>query len=77
MQVDFKAFQTCAVDTAKILDDNAEAVFGEGSIPLEQFKANKELRDKLIDAMSDLDTLTVHSRREAGQLRASVHFKTR
>ena len=33
--------------------------------------------DKLIDAMSDLDSLTVHSRREAGQLRASVHFKSR
>lgn len=77
MQVDFKAFQACAIDTVKMLDENAAAIFGEGSMPLEQFKGNKGQIDKLVDAMSDFDSLTIHSRREAGQLRGSVHFKTR
>jgi hypothetical protein len=27
--------------------------------------------------MDDMDKLTVHSRREGGELRTSVHFKTR
>jgi hypothetical protein len=77
MKVDFKAFQACAVDTMKMLDENAEAVFGEGSSQLEQFQSSKEMRDKLADAMGDFDSLTVHSRREEGKLRSSVHFKTR
>lgn len=32
---------------------------------------------KVIAATEDLDTLTVHARREGGALRSSVHFKTR
>ena len=77
MKMDFKAMQECVVETMKLLDDNAEAVFGEGSSKLEQFKSSKELRDKGIAAMGELDSLTVYSRREGTQLRGSVHFKTR
>ena len=43
---------------------------------LEQVTSTKEMRDKLLDAMTELDSLTVHSRREDGVLRGSVHFKT-
>jgi hypothetical protein len=31
---------------------------------------------KIIEAMEDMDKLTVHARREGGALRSSVHFKT-
>ena len=77
MKVDFKAFQAFAAETMTLLDENADGVLGEGSTPLAQVKATKELRDKLVDAMSDLDSITVHSRRENGQLRGSCHLKTR
>jgi hypothetical protein len=77
MKMDFKAMQECVTETMTLLDDNAEAVFGAGSPQLEQFKASKELRDKGIAAMGELDCLTVHSRREGTALRGSVHFKTR
>jgi hypothetical protein len=77
LKVDFKTFEVCAADTMKMLEENAAAVFGEGSSQLEQFNSTKELREKLVGAMGDLDSLTVHSRREDGKLRGSVHFKTR
>lgn len=77
MKVDFKAFQACAADTLKLLDENAKEIFGENESMLEQVTSTKELRDKLLDAMTELDALTVHSRREEGMLRTSVHFKTR
>jgi hypothetical protein len=77
MKVDFKLFQACAAETMKMLDENAGEIFGEGSATLEEFTSTKELREKLVDAMSELDSLSMHSRREEGQLRGSVHFKTR
>ena len=77
LKVDFKAFQACAADTLKLLDENAKEIFGENESMLEQVTATKEMRDKLLDAMTELDSLTVHSRREDGVLRGSVHFKTK
>ncbi|MBN8457596.1 MAG: hypothetical protein J0M04_07155 [Verrucomicrobia bacterium] len=76
LKVDFKAFQACAADTLKLLDENAKEIFGDNESMLEQVTATKEMRDKLLDAMTELDSLTVHSRREDGVLRGSVHFKT-
>ena len=77
MKMDFKAMQEATAETLKLLDDNAEAIFGKDSAQLAKFKSSKGLRDKVIDAMSELDSLTVHSRRENAVLRSSVHFKTR
>lgn len=77
LKMDFKAMQECAGETMKLLDENAAAVFGEGSSNLEQFTASKAMRVKLIDALGELDSLTIHSRREGAVLRGSVHFKTR
>jgi hypothetical protein len=77
LKVDFKAFQACAVETLKLLDDNAKEIFGDNESMLEQVASTKAMRDKLLDAMTELDSLTVHSRREEGVLRGSVHFKTR
>ncbi|MEO0017337.1 MAG: hypothetical protein RLZZ522_620 [Verrucomicrobiota bacterium] len=77
MKVDFKAFQAFAAETMALLDEHAGEVLGEGSSPLAQVKGSKALRDKVLEAMSDLDSITVHSRRENGQLRGSCHLKTR
>ena len=77
LKVDFKTMQQCAGETLKLLDENATAVFGEGSPQLEKFTSSKEMRAKLLDAMGELDSLSIHSRREGKVLRGSVYFKTR
>jgi hypothetical protein len=70
--MNFKALQKYLTETYTLIDDNAEALMGESQT--DQQKKNVK---NAIAALSDLDNLTVHSRREAGVLRSSVHFKTR
>lgn len=67
--MNFKALQTFSRETIKMLEKNGEAMGIE--------KENLEQAAKLVDAMDDMDKLTVHARRENGELRTSVHFKTR
>ena len=76
LKMDFKAMHECAGETMKLLDENASAVFGEGSPQLEKFTSSKEIRAQFLEAMTELDSLTMHSRREATVLRGSFHFKT-
>ena len=77
LKMDFKAMQECVAETMKLVDENAPAVFGEDSPQLAQFTSSKEMRAKLLDAMTELDSLTIHSRREGAVLRGSTYFKTR
>ena len=70
--MNFKALQKYLTETYTLIDDNAEALMGESQTDQQK----KNVKDA-ITALSDLDNLTVHSRREAGVLRSSVHFKTR
>jgi hypothetical protein len=67
--VNFKALQTFARETAKTLDKNAEAV--------SLSKEDLETFSRSIEAMDEIDKLTIHARRENGELRTSVHFKTK
>ena len=76
LRVDFKPFQKTAGETMAMLEENADAIFGEDTPGRAQFDETKDLRDKLLEAMGDFDSLTFHSRREEGQLRSSTHFKT-
>jgi len=77
LKMDFKAMQECGAETMQLLDENAQAVFGEGSPQLAKFTASKTTRAQWLDAIAELDSLTIHSRREGTVLRGSVHFKTR
>ncbi|MEI7909519.1 MAG: hypothetical protein WCK77_07765 [Verrucomicrobiota bacterium] len=77
IKVDFKAMQECLAETMKLVDENSKAVLGEDTPQLEKFTSSKEMRTKLLDAMAELDSLTIHSRREGAVLRGSIHFKTR
>ena len=70
--INFKAMHKFAGDTVKMLDQNSAAVFGEGTVPADKMAMAKQL----VDALDDLDQLTVTARREAGVLRGSVHFTT-
>ncbi len=71
--LNFKALQKFSRETLKVLDENSAAVFGANPMLPNQLKN----ADGLIEAMDDMDKLTVHVRREGGVLRSSVHFKTR
>jgi len=76
-KMNFAALQEFAVETMKVLEENAEAIFGAESEALEKFEEQKETINKVIAALEDLDQLTAHSRREGGVLRSTIHFKTR
>jgi hypothetical protein len=71
-RLNFKALENYARDTFKVVDENAEALTGA---PLSE--AQKKLTKASIVTLGNLDSLTVHSRREDGTLRSSVHFKAR
>jgi hypothetical protein len=70
--MNFRTLQKYAEETAALVDENAEALMGQPFTDLQ-----KKSMDDAIAILADLDKLTVHSRREAGVLRSSVHFKTR
>ncbi len=70
--MNFKTLEKYADETLKLVDENAEAMTGS---PLDEDE-KKNIKDA-ITILSDLDKLTVHSRRDDGVLRSSVHFKTR
>lgn len=70
--MNFKTLEKYAQETSALIDENAVELTGN---PLtDQLK--KTIKSA-ITILGDLDSLTAHSRREAGVLRSSVHFKTR
>ncbi|MCU0778346.1 MAG: hypothetical protein MUF86_11850 [Akkermansiaceae bacterium] len=69
MQVNFAALAAFANETLEVLAKNPDAV------PLDE-EDMEDIR-KLAAAMEDFDKLSVHVRRENGQLRSSTHLKTR
>ncbi|MCX6867378.1 MAG: hypothetical protein NTV46_14360, partial [Verrucomicrobia bacterium] len=60
-------------ETLKVVDKNSAAIFGADGMSPERLK----MAGDFIHAMDDMDKLTVHTRREGGVLRTSLHFKTR
>ncbi len=72
LSLNFKTLEKYATETYKVVDKNSKDVTGE-ALP---DKDGKVIRDS-ITVLSDLDKLTIHSRREGAVLRSSVHFKTR
>jgi hypothetical protein len=77
MDMNFVALQQYAKETLAMVEENSTAIFGENEFALNEFQENKELYGKYIASLDDLDKITVHTRREGGELRSSVHFKTR
>ncbi|MFT3991437.1 MAG: hypothetical protein QM680_08495 [Luteolibacter sp.] len=75
--VNFQALQSYSKETLKLVDENAVAIFGQDTDKLAEFQANKAKIAKGIEALDDFDSLSLHARRESGQLRSTLHFKTR
>lgn len=70
--MNFKVLEKYSKETYALIDENSEALMGRSLTD-----SQKKLVKDSIAVLGDLDKLTVHSRREAGVLRSSVHFKTR
>jgi hypothetical protein len=69
MHVNFAALATFANETLEIIAKHPDAV------PVDE--DDMEQIRKLAAALADFDKLSVHVRRDDGQLRSSIHFKTR
>jgi len=76
LKVDFKAMLECAGETMNLVDENSKAVLGQDTPQLEKFTSSKAVRAKVLDALGELESLTIHSRREGAVLRGSIYFKT-
>ena len=72
LSLNFKTLEKYAKETYQTFDENSEDVMGKSLTG----KEGKVIKDS-IAVLSDLDKLTIHSRREGAVLRSSVHFKTR
>lgn len=69
MHVNFAALATFANETLEVIAKHPDA------IPVDE--EDMEQIRKLAAALADFDKLSVHVRRDDGQLRSSIHFKTR
>lgn len=73
LAMNFKALQKFSKETLKMVGKNSGNLLGtDGPSTDDMGKIGK-----VIEAMDDLDKLTVHARREGGAMRTSIHFKTR
>jgi hypothetical protein len=72
LTINFKALEAFAKETASLVEENAETLTGSALQP-----EDLEMVSKSIELLSDLDKMTVHSRKEGPVLRSSVHLKTR
>jgi len=67
MKANFAKLQQYAKETAGLLGKNGK--------DLGINEADMEMVNKVIDAFAELDSMNIHVRRDAGQLRSSFHFK--
>ncbi len=76
-KMDFAALQQFARETMTVVENNADAIFGGNEAARAEFEEQKETIKQWIDALDELDRFTMHGRRENGELRTTLHFKTR
>lgn len=68
------ALQAYAKEMLKVIDENADAVFGED---VESYRNEREQIVKVIDGFDDYDSVTVHTGLKKDVMQTSIHFKTR
>lgn len=76
MSMDFDALRGCATHWLGAIEKNKDAVFKENTSAAEDFTSNQKMIKDGIDALQELDQLTIHAREEAGTARSSIHLKT-
>lgn len=76
-RVDFDALRVFGGRWLELIDKHGEAVFEDNPSALEDIRENRQLIDEAMNAVSEFDELTLHSRMVNGKMRVSLHFKTR
>jgi hypothetical protein len=76
LELDFDALRKFTGEWVDLLEKNGEAVLG-GPDEFAEFKEQLPRIRKGLEALEEFDQLSVSERREGGQLRTSLHFKTR
>ena len=76
MELDFDALRKFTTDWVALLEKDGEAALG-GPEAFAEFKEQLPRIRKGLAAFEEFDAMTVSERREGGQLRTSLHFKTR
>lgn len=71
--MNFKALHQFSRDSLNLVMKNSEALFGANAPSAAQIAKY----NKFIDAMSEMDKLSIHARRDGGVMRNSIHWKTR
>jgi len=77
MSVQFDALRACAEHWLKAVDENKDAIFEGNESAAEDFTANQTMIKDSLNALSELDNMTLHTRKESGTDRTSFHLKTR
>ncbi|MFM2171121.1 MAG: hypothetical protein RI957_1350 [Verrucomicrobiota bacterium] len=77
MSVKFDALRACAEHWLKAVDQNKEAIFEGNESAAEDFTTNQKMIKDSLNALGELDNMTLHTRKESGTDRSSFHLKTR
>lgn len=77
LSVDFDALRKCGKHWVDAVDKNKDAVFKDNESAKEDFTENKQLINDGLEALSELDEMSLHSRKESNVERTSLHLKTR
>ncbi len=76
LHVNFKVLNQYAGQWLALVDKHADEIIPAESAR-EDFKANKAMIEGALKAFGSLDELTLHTRREDGRTRTSMHLKTK
>jgi hypothetical protein len=76
LSMDFDSLRKCANHWLESVAKNKEVIFKDNTAAADDFTANQVMFKSGIEAFSDLDQLTIHTRRERGTERSSLHLKT-
>lgn len=77
LSVKFDALRACAEHWLKAVDENKETIFEDNKSAAGDFTANQKMIKDSLNALSELDNMTLHTRKESGTDRTSFHLKTR
>lgn len=75
--VKFDALRACAEHWINAIDANKEEIFKDNEFAAADFSDNKKMMTDLLTALSEMEELTVHTRKESGVERTTLHLKTR
>lgn len=74
LNVNFSLLQAYLQEWVQVMEDNAAAVFGEGTPAAQDFQEALPVIKEVVAALSEIKSLTGHIRNAEGTVRSSFHF---